>query len=181
MSVEIEAKLKVDSIEQVQDRLKELGADFIAEQSQKDVLFDDTNDTMQKADSCLRLREQVTGDGSKYILAFKGAKEQSNFKKRPEVEVEIMDADSASKFLSALGYKPKLSVEKKRRLWKLGGCEVALDRLNELGDFVEIEGPDDDKIIEVQKSLGLEDVPHIPKSYASMIMETLNQSGKKQK
>jgi adenylate cyclase class 2 len=178
MPVEIEAKLKVDSLQEVEGRLERLGAEFVAEQSQKDVLFDDANNTLQKVDSCLRLREQVTVDGSRYILAFKGAKEESNFKKRPEVEVEILDAESVIKLLSALGYEPKLSVEKKRHLWKFGGCEVAMDRLKELGDFVEIEGPDDGKIMEVQKSLGLENVPHIPKSYASMIMENLKQAGK---
>ena len=178
MDCEIEAKLKVDSIEQVQDILKEIGAEFVAEQTQKDVLFDDVNNTLQKADSCLRLREQFTDVSSKYILAFKGAKEESNFKKRPEVEVEIIDADSVTKLLSALGYEPKMFVEKKRRLWKIDDCEVALDRLNKLGDFVEIEGPDDGKIMEVQKRLGLEDVPHIPKSYASMVMENIKRADK---
>ena len=104
---------------------------------------------------------------------YKGAKEKSNYKKRQEIEIEVSDSESTQKLLLALGYKGKLTVEKKRRLWRLGGCEVALDRLNVLGDFVEIEGPDDEKISHVQKSLGLDDLPHIPKSYASMIAEQL--------
>jgi adenylate cyclase class IV len=75
------------------------------------------------------------------------------------------------RLLSALGYRQKLCVEKKRYLWRLGECEVALDRLQELGDFVEIEGPGDKQIAEVQESLGLAELPHIKKSYAAMIME----------
>ena len=59
-------------------------------------------------------------------------------------------------------------VEKKRRVWQLGGCEVALDRLPLLGDFVEIEGPDDEKIADVQERLGLAYLPHILESYACL-------------
>jgi len=48
-------------------------------------------------------------------------------------------------------------------------CEVALDQLPLIGDFVEIEGPDEAKIATVQKSLGLTDLPHITESYASLV------------
>jgi len=180
MFTEIEAKLKVDSLPEIESRLERLGAEFIAEQLQMDTHFDDASVTLKNADRCLRLRRQIVGGKTRFLLTYKGAKEKSNFKKRQEIEVEIMDADSTEKLLSALGYEGKLSVEKKRRLWKLGGCEVALDQLKVLGDFVEIEGPDDKQIAHVQENLGLADLPHIPKSYASMIMEEYNQSGKKQ-
>jgi adenylate cyclase class 2 len=62
-------------------------------------------------------------------------------------------------------------VEKKRRLWQLGGCSVALDQLPSLGDFVEIEGPDENTITNVQQDLGLADLSHIGKSYAQLISE----------
>jgi predicted adenylyl cyclase CyaB len=104
-------------------------------------------------------------------LTYKGAKEKSNYKKRQEIEIEVGDADTMQKLLSALGYEQKLCVEKKRRLWRFEGCEVALDKLRKLGDFVEIEGPDDKQIARVQESLGLSELKHIPKSYASMIVK----------
>ncbi len=107
----------------------------------------------------------------KLFLTYKGAKEKSNFKKRQEIETKIEDADSMRKLLSALGYEETLIVEKKRSLWRLAGCEVALDRLPLLGDFVEIEGPDDETIAEVQARLGLTDMPHIPRSYAHLMKE----------
>ena len=66
-------------------------------------------------------------------------------------------------------------VDKKRRVWQLGDCEVALDELPLLGDFVEIEGPDEETIATVQKSLGLTDLPHITESYASLIVRELRQ------
>jgi adenylate cyclase class 2 len=178
MFTEIEAKLKVDSLPEIENRLKKLDAEFVAEQLQTDTHFDDSNETLTNSDCCLRLRRQIINSETRFFLTYKGAKEKSNYKKRQEIEIEVSDADSTEKLLSALGYERKLSVDKKRSLWKFGGCEVALDRLQILGDFVEIEGPDDEKISWVQKSLGLESLPHIPKSYASMIVEKSQQMKK---
>ena len=168
MPTEIEAKLKVDSLPEIERKLAELGAEFLAEQLQTDYHFDDANTTLTKTDRCLRLRKQMVGKGESFFLTYKGAKERSNLKKRQEIELEIKDADSVRKLLSALGYEQSLVVEKKRRLWQLGDCEVALDQLPLLGDFVEIEGPDEEKIATVQKSLGLTDLAHIAESYASL-------------
>ena len=177
MSVEIEAKLKVDSLPRIEQRLRDLGAEFLAEQQQTDCLFDDANGTLTGSDRCLRIRRQSVGGNQQFFLAYKGAKKRSNFKKRQEIEVEIKDAASMQNLLAALGYEKVFTVEKARQLWQLGGCEVALDQLPLLGDFVEIEGPDDKKIAEVQKSLGLEHVPHIAKSYAMLIKEVLDSRG----
>ncbi len=169
MCTEIEAKLKVDSLREIEHKLAELGAEFLAEQLQIDYHFDDANTTLTKNDRCLRLRKQIVGKSESFFLTYKGAKEKSNFKRRQEIEFEIKDADSVRKLLSALGYEQSLVVEKKRRLWQLGDCEVALDQLPLLGDFVEIEGPDEEKIATAQKKLGLSDLSHIAESYASLV------------
>ncbi len=169
MCTEIEAKLKVDSLGEIERKLPELGAEFMAEQLQTDYHFDDANTTLTKSDRCLRLRKQMVGKNESLFLTYKGAKEKSNLKRRQEIELEIKDADSVRKLLSALGYEQVLAIEKKRRLWQLGDCEVALDQLPLLGDFVEIEGPDEEKIATVQKILGLTDLPHIIESYASLV------------
>ena len=178
MCTEIEAKLKVDSLSEVEHKLGDLGARFLGEQLQTDYFFDDVNATLINADKCLRLRKQMVEKSESYFLTYKGAKEKSNLKRRQEIESEINDADSIYKLLLALGYEQVLIVEKKRRLWQLGSCEVALDQLPLLGDFVEIEGPNEEEITNVQNSLGLTDLPHISKSYASLLKEHLQQSDK---
>ncbi|UCF17004.1 MAG: class IV adenylate cyclase [Phycisphaerales bacterium] len=171
MSVEIEAKLKVDSLAEVEQKLPELGAEFVAEQLQTDIFLDDGEDTLIANDRCLRIRRQVIGQSERCFLCYKGGRQESEFKKRQEIETEIKDFRSMLKLLSALGYEEKLDVEKKRRLWRLGGCEVALDELPLLGNFVEIEGPDVKRIADVQASLGLVALPAIAESYAQMIMK----------
>jgi len=171
MDAEIEAKLKVDSLKEITKKLAEVGAEFLQEQLQKDYYFDDANEAFTKADRCLRLRQQFADGKEKIFLTYKGAREKDSFKKRQEVEVEVKDLDSANELLSALGFKQVLIIEKKRRIWQLGNCRVCLDDLPLLGSFVEIEGPDDRSIADVQHSLGLENSSHIPESYASLMAE----------
>ena len=171
---EIEAKLKVDSLQQIVEKLVELGAEFLAEQLQTDCYFDDAESTLKNSDKALRLRRQVTDNTENVLLTYKGPKVKDNFKKRQEIEIEIKDANSAEKLLLSLGYEKALVFEKKRRIWQVGDCVIALDELPLLGDFVEIEGPDDKRITDVQKSLGLTNLPHIRESYASLIEQKLH-------
>ncbi|MBN1393163.1 MAG: class IV adenylate cyclase [Sedimentisphaerales bacterium] len=181
MSIEIEAKLKVDSLEEIQRKLTALGAEFGQEQLQTDYHFDDMKMTLHKTDCCLRVRRQLVNKNERFFLTYKGAKEKSLFKKRQEIEIEIADSDSILNLLSALGYEKVLTIEKKRLTWHLGDCIIALDELPLIGSFVEIEGPDEQKIAAVQKNLGLSGSPHIKKSYAALIKATLKKLGKEQK
>jgi adenylate cyclase class 2 len=178
MATEIEAKLKVDSLQVVKQRLSELGAEFLQEQLQTDDHYDDADMTLNKAGRALRLRRQLVGDGRRFFVTYKGPREKSEFKKRQEIEFEILDGDSAQKLLFGLGYEKVMTVEKKRMLWRLGDCEVALDHLPLLGDFVEIEGPDEAKIIDTQRNLGLSDVKHVPKSYSALMRDKLRELGR---
>ena len=179
MNIEIEAKLKVESLEEVKHRLVELGAEFLEEQLQEDYYFDDENKALAKGDKCLRLRrESVTGK-ERFFLTYKGAKEKDQFKKRREINIEIQDPDSMEMLLAALNYRRVLIVEKKRKTWQYRDCIVALDELPLLGNFVEIEGPSDEKICEVQKNLAIAHLPHIPRSYASLMEEKLRNNEKR--
>lgn len=171
MCVEIEAKLKVDSLAEVEQKLPELGGEFVAEQLQTDIFLDDGDESLISSDRCLRVRRQEAEKTERCFLCYKGGREEGEFKKRLEIETEIKDFKSMLKLLFALGYEQKLVVEKRRRLWKLGGCEVALDELPFLGSFVEIEGPDVKTIADVQTRLGLAALPAISESYAQMLVK----------
>jgi len=181
MFIEIEAKLKVDSLQEIVEKLNGLGAEFGQEQLHLDSYFDDANTTFKKSDRCLRLRRLLVGKSERFFLTYKGAKEKNEFKKRQEIDIEVEDGNSVQKLLSALGYEKVLVIEKKRLTWHLGDCIVALDQLPLIGSFVEIEGPDEQKIADVQKSLGLSRLPHIRKSYAALIRAKLRELGREQR
>jgi len=169
MATEIEAKLKVDSFDDIERRLTELGAEFVGDYFQKDYYLDDSDRSLTNGDICLRLRCETTCGRERAALTYKGAKEKSDFKKRREIEIDISDSDALTELLSALGYASVTVVEKKRQLWRVGRCEVALDRLPQLGSFVEVEGPNSKSIAEVQRTLGLGHLLHIAESYACLI------------
>lgn len=197
MCVEIEAKLKVDSLNEIEHRLNELHADFLTEKLQIDTYFDDVNSNLRQTDRCLRLRREITPKNESFFLTYKGAREKPpevalnsrkgwtspksgfavQFKRRQEIEIEIKDHDSTVKLLVALGFRKVLVFDKKRRTWQLGDCNVALDQLPLIGNFVEIEGPDNEKIADVQKTIGLTNLLHIVESYATLIEQKLREIG----
>jgi adenylate cyclase class 2 len=173
MHTEIEAKLKVDSLQEVGRKLAEVDAEFLEEQLQTDTYFDDADGALKSGDRALRVRRQKTAQKEKVFLTYKGPKQKDDFKKRQEIEIEVGDADSTEKLLSALGYEKALVFEKKRRIWRLEDCDVSLDELPLLGSFVEIAS--------AQKNLGLSDLPHIVDSYACLMQQKLCQLGREEK
>jgi len=177
MRVEIEAKLKVDSLDKVAESLSKTGAEFVQQQRQTDSYFDDDRGTLKAADRALRVRRQATDKGEKVILCYKGPKAAEDLKKREEIECEVSDADSAELLLLRLGYKKELTFEKRRRVFRLEGCGVMLDELPLLGGFVEIEGPGGDEITNVQARLGLAELRHTADSYAELMAARLRELG----
>lgn len=181
MHEEIEAKLKVDSLEAVERRLRECSASLEREAVQTDTYFDTADRRLTRGDEALRVRREKTSQRERVILGYKGPKEQDDYKKRAELEVEVSEATVTELLLSALGYKKALAFDKRRRLWKLHGCEVALDELPLVGAFVEIEGPDSRAIARVQEMLGLSHAPHSMDSYASLIDRELTRLGRERR
>jgi len=88
-------------------------------------------------------------------MTFKGPRENSDFKKREEMEIEFPDLPKARSLLDAVGFIVWFYFEKYRETWKLDPCEVVLDELPILGLYVEIEGPNEEEITKVVKRLKL--------------------------
>ncbi len=181
MHEEIEAKLKVDSLAAIEARLRKCAAIFLRETVQTDVYFDTADRRLTRSDECLRLRCERVDQRERLILGYKGPKQQDDYKKRAEIEVEVCDAGAMESLLAGLGYGKALAFDKRRRLWQLDQCEVALDELPLLGAFVEIEGPDSGAIARVQEILGLSHIPHTMESYASLIDHALSRQGREQR
>lgn len=56
-----------------------------------------------------------------------------------EYETEISDADEFRKILNFLDFKKVITVDKQREYWDCGEIEVALDKIEGLGNFIEAE------------------------------------------
>lgn len=173
MFTEIETKLKVDSLETVARILNDIGASFAGQKLQRDYYFDNLSNELAYADRCLRLRIEQSQNGPQIILTYKGAREKHQIKSRQEVELSIEDRDAAIHFLAGLGYEPVLVFEKKRQIWKIGNCEIALDELPEIGTYIEIEGENHEDIEKMQAKLELSTKQHIHESYAFFVRKHL--------
>jgi len=181
MALEIELKLKVESLEPTAKKLAQLGAEFEGDFIQTDAYYDDSEDSLVNSDRCLRIRKHKNHIGEAIELTYKGARENHRFKTRREIGLKVEKAKELAELFQELGYKEKLEFEKKRSLWDFHGCKVALDELPLLGKFVEIEGPDDDTIEQAQKELGLGNLKHIPQSYAHLMEEAIAKTGSKKR
>ena len=179
MSVEIEAKMKVDDLGVVRDRLKAVGATLVGEYLERNVFFDTEDRLLLTADEGLRVRlaRDTTSVDLVCTITFKGPRLHGQLKSREETEVTVGGFDDAVALLKCLGYATVLSFEKKRESWLLGGCEVELDELPHLGPYVEIEGPSESAVLKVRDQLQLSGRPIVKASYIALLMTHLQEQG----
>lgn len=171
MAIEIEAKMRLADRAAVEARLREVGATRDHDVEETNTFFDTRENALKAGDQGLRIRvERVQGQAERVVITHKGPRAHGKLKSRSETEVVVDDARAAGELLSALGFLPVLTFEKRRSRYHLDGCRVELDVLPYLGSYCEIEGPDDDTVLAVREKLGLAEAPLIRASYIAMLM-----------
>ena len=181
MNIEIETKVKVESLDELAVRLSDVGGQLECELSQVDTYFDDAEETLFASDCGLRLRRQIIGDSESIILTYKGPRQEARFKSRQEIEIDVSDFEVAAELLAALGYEKSLVFEKRRQVWRLADCAVCLDELPLLGSFVEIEASGEHQIADALDKMKLAHLPHVNESYAQLMREKLVELGSDKK
>lgn len=179
MALEIEAKIKVDSLAPVKAKLEAAGATFIGDFLETNVMFDTDDRSLLAADKGLRVRcaRNAADRSEQCTMTYKGPRSHSALKSRPETELEVGNFHAAIELLEQLKFHQVLSFEKRRQSWELGGCKVELDELPHLGCFIEIEGHSEQAIKDVQKTLGLADRPVVKTAYVGLMMSYLQDKG----
>jgi predicted adenylyl cyclase CyaB len=171
--MEIEAKVRLKKPSKLRASLKSVGAIYIGRTLEKNWLYDYPERGLMRADKLLRVRQDV-----RTILTFKGPREQSEFKKREELQMEFPDVSHAKSLLEAVGFVSWFYYEKIRETWRLGACEVVLDDLPELGLFVEVEAATTDGIESVIKKLKLKR-ELISLSYVELFQDLLTHTNRR--
>lgn len=172
MPLEIEIKLALPNLPDAERRLRELGAAQQVILFETNVFFDWPDGRLKAADEGLRLRieERVGKLGPpRFRLTYKGPRQSGELKTREEIELLVDDAAAAEGLLGALGLKRVLVFEKLRRVWRLGDCEIALDTLPSLGDYLEIEGISEAAVRAAQAKLALIQEPAITQTYLELL------------
>ena len=176
MNIEIEAKMQLTDLAGVQQKLRSLDAKEVGTILETNTYFDTDSRSLKSTDQGLRIRvERDDAGDTETRITHKGPRAHGKLKSRSETEVAVADAHDAVNLLGALGYLPVLTFEKRRNRWQLDGCQVELDTLPYLGDFIEIEGPSDDAVLSVRKKLGLDETPLIHASYIAMLVSYVHE------
>lgn len=179
---EVEQKYIVGHCEQLVKRLLELGATEYDTQQHTDTYFAHPCRNLRQTDEAFRLR--CVGDEA--MVTYKGPRLPSVTKTRPEIELKIVASETVQwlQIYDALGFRALPSIKKVRRAFQIpfNGriFNVALDRVELLGDFAEIEllvsrreelSEAGSEIELLGKLLNLDQVQ--PKSYISLLLAKL--------
>lgn len=146
--IEYEARVLDIEKEKLEKKLKDLGAEKIADFNYKRRVynFNPANDN-----KWIRLRT----DGVNTTLTIKEIKSQE-IDGTEETEIKVSDFEQTNIILNKLGYKSHTYQENKRTRYVLEGVEIDIDTWPYIPTYVEIEGKSTDDVKNMINKLGLE-------------------------
>jgi len=133
---EVEIKFRVSDRQILMTTLEKAGVKLGPIVYQNDVSFTPKDWDSTKTDqhvSFLRIRKQ----NDKQIFTLK--QPVSNGLDKLEYETEVSDSDQMQKIITTLGFTEDCHIIKERQKAKLGQYEICVDKVEVLGDFIEIE------------------------------------------
>jgi adenylate cyclase class 2 len=171
--LEIELKVQVDSLDPIRQNLRTRHAEFQGTQHEHDVYYNAPHRDFGSTDEALRVR-YTEGPA---LITYKGKKIQElGLKAREELNTAVESGEVFEQILARLGFTRTAEVNKWRENYKLGNASFALDRVDHLGTFVEIEimtennGTDaTGKILNLAKEMGISGKP-ILTSYLELLL-----------
>ncbi|GAB7015977.1 class IV adenylate cyclase [Methanogenium cariaci] len=171
--IEVETKIAVSNLPEIADCLRSRGAVDLGSSVQQDTYLNATHRDYAKTDEALRVRETASGTE----ITYKGPKSPgSKSKARTEITLSVASAPDAIALLTATGFFVSATVRKERHEFQYGGTTIALDRVENLGTYIEIEvltdadiAAADKKIDAVKKELNISGA-HIPVSYLELLL-----------
>jgi adenylate cyclase class 2 len=182
---EVEVKVAIDSSEEMEERILNLGAKKINREVQIDSYFDHPCKTFRDTDEALRIRsrqqienDQTDSDKALTELTYKGPKIDSTTKTRIEATVNLDDSEEMTTIVENLGFKRVATVVKKRQFFILPELTISIDEVEDVGFFMELESvvatKDVDEarenIFSTMKKLGLDPSQSIRASYLELYM-----------
>ena len=142
MALEAEIKIPVNDLETVIKRLKQEGFQETEVCREEDTYFNSLYYDMKEKDKALRIRRSRNMQtGEEWAqLNCKGAKLDQISMARKELETEIREPEIIEGILKELGFEPlSIQVIKTRRTLSNGEITAAADRVEGLGEFLELE------------------------------------------
>jgi len=137
VNLEVEIRAKVNDFTEIKKALEKIRADFIKSETQTDRVFGaskflDSDNMIIEGGLSARIREV---DG-KRTLEFK---EILREKGGMELSCEVSSSELAEELLKKLDFEEAFTIKKLRESYSYKDFTICLDRLEQLGNFIEIE------------------------------------------
>lgn len=168
----IEVEIKARCGPDVHHKILALGASALRIENHRDIYFNSQVRDFKGTDEALRIR--IKEDGAH--LTYKGPKLDRLTKTRLELTSKIEGPEVMEKILVELGFVPSGEVRKRRIKYSLGETILAVDEVEGLGLFLEIEISAEEDwamkrkcILDLKEHLGLGE--SIRKSYLELLDE----------
>ena len=173
---EIEVKIKLSNAADIISRAESLGAvkKPDGEGLERDVMYDDGKGFFD-AHRVLRLRVGPSGNYITYKEKLKET-EHAHLLRRVEIETKVSDPEQTDLLFKALGFTPHRIKEKITNKFLLDGLVLEFHKLPFIGDFMEIEGSED-QLKNFLPKLGLGIEQGINNDYTGLFYEYCDDHG----
>lgn len=156
MVEEIEYKFLNINEEDMDQRLRDLGAQKVSQGQMHEIFFNKPDENVDFLDSekkSLRLRQF----GEIITLTYKGpSKAQKGPKVRDEIEFELNDYEAAQAMLEELGFEKTREYTKRRTHYSFESVHFEIDQLPGEKPYLEIETASLEAMEEICKKLGMD-------------------------
>jgi adenylate cyclase, class 2 len=171
---EREIKLKVGDLRAVLQRLQGIGFHEARPRvHERNSVFDTREQALREQEKLLRVRQV----DSAVVVTYKGPGKRGCHKVREEVEFHVDDAAGFERVLEELGFHRSFRYEKYRTEYEAeGGSGVVTVDETPIGNFVELEGPEE-WIDQTAKELGYSENDYITGSYGRLFLEHCERTG----
>ncbi len=146
METEFEVKILKIDVEQIKNKLEEIGAKKHLERNMRRYVYDINKDNKN---SWIRLRD----NGQNVTLTIKEI-HSDEVDGTKEVEIKVDDFEKTNLLLNKLGFFAKAYQENKRISYKLDNVEIEIDFWPKIPPYLEIEAKSAEEIEKVVKLLG---------------------------
>lgn len=165
-NIEIELKYKIDDHQKALEAVNNLNADFVKESYCIDTYYIIPNNP--SGSKYLRIREQDDNVELDFHIATSDTHTE-------EWETEIKSASVMSVILQYLDYKVDVVIDKIRKTYIYKSSEIVVDKVKDLGFFLEIESPSIEELTEIAKELSLKESQVIRGSgYSDLLRKVKN-------
>lgn len=164
---EIEAKFLIQNLPAILHRLEAAGGQVLMPRTHEyNLRFDTPDGQLSSRRIVLRLRRS---DDVRLTVKTPAQETGARVSNRREAELRLQsdDFETARALLKMLGYTVSWIYEKYRRIYRLANALVTADE-TPLGDFIEIEAPAADSVLQLAQHLGLHPSAASPLSYQAL-------------